>query len=77
MVNNHNQEGGRAGKPEARQNAPKFEMCRISAIADGELYLNFRGYGLKTKNTGAYKEKQVIRVNFTGEIGKPGFRFWL
>lgn len=51
----------------------KSEMCKVTYV-DDLIYINFKGFGLITKNEKGYKDPQ-IEVFYSGEFGKPDFKF--
>lgn len=51
----------------------KKELCK-ARYSDGFIYISFKGYGLSVPNKENHNEPEIY-VYYTGEIGKPGFKF--
>lgn len=51
----------------------KSEMCKVIYV-DDLIYVNFKGFGLIVKNENNYNAPE-IKVFYSGEIGKPNFKF--
>ena len=51
----------------------KKELCK-ARYSDGFIYISFKGYGLSIPNKDNHNEPEIY-VYYSGEIGKPGFKF--
>ena len=55
------------------------KVCKIVGLIPNAVHVDFDGYGVAVhiRNPELYKNRKMIRVSYSGEIGQPDFKAWL